>query len=412
MGVGSSRKGCGRMAFVEDRRKYEGNENRLRWRARYRASDGREHSRSFLRKADACLFAAEQEAAVLTGVWIDPSAGKTPLRVWAERVMASRLHLRPATRVRDVTYLDNHVLDAFGDRPIGHISREEVQAWIKFLAETKGLAPRTIRECYRVLASLMREAVDSKLIAESPCRRIALPRIPNTEKRFLSAMEVSRLAGCIDPRFGAFVYVGSYLGLRWGELAGLKRVNVNLGARRARVVGSLERAGHGFRYVEETKTSATRRTLSLPDFLVRILSDHLAFVPDSEFVFPAPTGGCLNYHSWKSRFWNPAVQKAGLSPFTPHGMRHTCVALLIDQGAHPLEIQRYIGHADIRTTMNTYGHLFPNHDDALARALDGAFRECPAAPARPRVSCDSAQQTNGHVRRALLPGTLTHNEGG
>ncbi len=155
--------------------------------------------------------------------------------------MASRLHLRPATRVRDVAYLDNHVLDAFGDRPIGRISKEEVQAWIQFLVDGKGLAPRTVRECYRVLASMMREAVDSKLLAESPCRRIALPRIPNNEKRFLSAMEVSRLADCIDPRYRAFVYAGSYLGLRWGELAGLKRINLDLGTRRVRVVGSLER---------------------------------------------------------------------------------------------------------------------------------------------------------------------------
>ncbi len=48
-----------RMAFVEDRWKYGGNENRRRWRARYRAPDGRERSKSFLRKADACRFAAD-----------------------------------------------------------------------------------------------------------------------------------------------------------------------------------------------------------------------------------------------------------------------------------------------------------------------------------------------------------------
>ncbi|HYI44107.1 MAG TPA: hypothetical protein VE174_01420 [Actinomycetota bacterium] len=93
-------------------------------------------------------------------------------------------------------------------------------------------------------------------------------------------------------------------------------------------------------------------------------------------------------------------------------MRHTCVALLIDQGAHPLGIQLYIGHADIRTTMNTYGHLFPNHDDALARALDGAFRACRAAPARPRVFSEAAPETNGHPRKTLWPGTLAHKEGG
>jgi integrase len=400
------------MAFVEDRWKHDGNDSRRRWRARYRAPDGREHSHSFTRKTDARRFAAEREAAVQAGLWIDPRAGNTPLRVWAEKVMASRLQLRPATRVRDVAYLNNHVLAAFGDRAIGHISKEDVQVWVHFLGERKGLAPRTVRECYRVLASLMREAVDSKLVPESPCRRIALPRIPNTEKRFLSAMQVAHLAECIDPRFRAFVYAGCYLGLRWGELAGLKRINLDLGARRTRVVGSLERSNSGFRYVEETKTAATRRTLSLPGFLVTILSEHLAVVADSEFVFPAPHGGCLNYHSWRTRFWNPAVKGASLWPFNPHEMRHTCVALLIDQGAHPLAIQRYIGHSDIRTTMNTYGHLFPNHDEAIAHALDVAFGTRVAAPARPRVSSDIIKVTGRQERKGLWPGTLAHNAGG
>jgi hypothetical protein len=93
-------------------------------------------------------------------------------------------------------------------------------------------------------------------------------------------------------------------------------------------------------------------------------------------------------------------------------MRHTCVALLIDQGAHPLAIQRYIGHSDIRTTMNTYGHLFPNHDEAIAHALDVAFGTRVAAPARPRVSSDIIKVTGRQERKGLWPGTLAHNAGG
>jgi hypothetical protein len=111
-------------------------------------------------------------------------------------------------------------------------------------------------------------------------------------------------------------------------------------------------------------------------------------------------------------FLDPDVRKAGLWPFNPHGMRHTCVALLIDQGAHPLGIQRYVGHADIRTTMNTYGHLFPNYDDELAHALDGAFRNRLAARARPHVSSESARETNGRAEKALLPGRLLVTKGG
>jgi integrase len=141
----------------------------------------------------------------------------------------------------------------------------------------------------------MREAVDARLINESPCRRVTLPRIEHQERRFLTAEEVETLAASLiaqaqvreairpdrrsrqepDP-YSVLVYVGCYLGLRWGELAGLKRSHVHLLKRQLRVVGSLERLKGGFRYVEETKTVNSRRTIPIPAFLAEMLALHLA----------------------------------------------------------------------------------------------------------------------------------------
>lgn len=58
-----------------------------------------------------------------------------------------------------------------------------------------------------------------------------------------------------------------------------------------------------------------------------------------------------------------------------HDLRHTCAALLIAAGRHPLEIKTRLGHASITTTMDRYGHLFPSAEGALAGALDVAFNE-------------------------------------
>jgi len=140
--------------------------------------------------------------------------------------------------------------------------------------------------------------------------------------------------------------------------------------RQVRVVGSLERVGNGFRYVEETKTVSGRRMVPVPAFLVDELAHHLADAPESAFVFPAPKGGHLFYQSWRHRFWNPAATRAGFEGFTPHELRHTTAALMIDQGANPLTVQRRLGHKDIRTTLQLYGHLFPEQDDMLTGRLD------------------------------------------
>jgi integrase len=139
--------------------------------------------------------------------------------------------------------------------------------------------------CYQILKSILDGAVASRLIAESPCTRIALPRVPNTENLYLTAEEVERLAAVIDPHFRALVYSAVYLGCRWGELVGLKRDRLDLLRRQVRIVGSLEEI-HGVpRYVEETKSSASRRMLTIPAFLAEILAEHLG-----ELNLPPPTG--------------------------------------------------------------------------------------------------------------------------
>jgi integrase len=56
-----------------------------------------------------------------------------------------------------------------------------------------------------------------------------------------------------------------------------------------------------------------------------------------------------------------------------HDLRHTCASLLIAAEAHPKAIQEHLGHKDIQTTFNVYGHLLPSAQKALAAALDTVF---------------------------------------
>ncbi len=57
-----------------------------------------------------------------------------------------------------------------------------------------------------------------------------------------------------------------------------------------------------------------------------------------------------------------------------HDLRHACAANLIRQGQSPKAIQLYLGHSDIRTTMNIYGRLFEGDDDALAAGMEAAIQ--------------------------------------
>lgn len=343
-----------------------------KFQVRWRDPLGVQRSKVFDRRTDARAFSVKVESDKQRGTYVNPADARTPFGEWVEDWFGGKLNLRSATRARDESLLRNHVLPTFGRVPIGQITPQMVQSWMVDLAGQR--KPRTVRECYRLLSSALKAAVGANLISHSPCSApTGLPRVERKKERFLSPAQVHSLALAIDTAYRALVYTAAYLGCRWGELAGLKRENLDLLRGQVRIVGSLERVGGTVRYVEDTKTSAGRRTITIPKFLIEILADHLAYAPTSEFVFTGPDGGLLRESNFRKRQWKPAVERAGLEPLTFHDLRHTCAAILIEQGAHPLEIQRRLGHADIRTTMNVYGHLFPNLDERLTARLDDVF---------------------------------------
>jgi len=348
------------------------------YQARYRDPSGKQRGKSFRRKADALRFLAEVETDKGRGQWIDPRHSATLFGEWAEQWMGARLHLRASSRNRDETYLRLHVLPAFERQAIGRIQPTDVQRWVVELAG-KGLAPRTVRECYRILNSALTAAATSRLIADTPCRGISLPRVEHDEQRFLSAEEVERLAQSTNLHYAPLIYSAVYLGCRWGELAGLRRDRLNLLRRNVVIAGTLEEVQGKVRYVDETKTKAGRRTLVLPRFLVDVLARHLETAPPSEFVFTTLSGGLLHRGAFRKRTWLPAVHRAGLEPLRFHDLRHTCASLLIANGAHVKEIQARLGHSSVTTTLDRYGHLLPNLDEELAQRLDETYLSASAA---------------------------------
>jgi hypothetical protein len=66
--------------------------------------------------------------------------------------------------------------------------------------------------------------------------------------------------------------------------------------------------------------------------------------------------------------WTLPATKHGLRF---HDLRHTCASLSLAVAPNPYAVMKRLGHEDIKTTINTYGHLFPDVDAALARELDG-----------------------------------------
>lgn len=359
------------------------------WQVRYRDPSGRERARSFRRKTDAEKFSVTVESDKIRGMWADPRLAKITVGEWLPTWQASRVHLRPSTRALSESLLRNHVLRYFGDRRLGSVTPTDVQGFVAHL-EDKGLATSTVRQCYHLVAGLFSSALDSDIIVRSPCRGINLPEHSKTEMRFLTAEEVSDLAGVIDEPYRALVLTAAYAGCRFGELAGLRTHRLDLLRRTLTIAESLSEVS-GQVMLAPPKTAAARRQVALPKFLAEELEGHLADWPpsDDRFVFSAPQGGPLLRRNFRRRVWLPAVRESVGEPMRFHDLRHTHAAMLIAQGEHPKVIQNRLGHSSIKVTLDTYGHLFEGLDVAAAERLDTVFGlspvEVPSSSGRDRI---------------------------
>ena len=309
------------------------------------------------------------------GQWVDPALGTTRLSVWVEEFLRTAHDIDESTRATYERDLRRYVLPRLGEIPMCRIRKIDVRSWINEELAA-GLASSSVHRHFRTLRRVLNVAVEHELLARSPCAGLSGPKVETTERRFLTAGEVQHLAEEITPQFRTLVFAAAYTGMRWGELIGLRRAGVDLAAPAVTVVEQLVIVDG--RWVCKTpKTTAGRRRITLPGFLVDLLGAQLeerAGPGPDGLVFPNRVGNPINPSSFNGNHWKPAKERAGIEGVRFHDLRHTAVAMAIAEGAHPKTIQARMGHASVQITLDRYGHLFPELDQAVAEGLDRTFR--------------------------------------
>jgi integrase len=123
------------------------------------------------------------------------------------------------------------------------------------------------------------------------------------------------------------------------------------------------------------KTARSKRTITLPANVVDILQP----LPSrGTLLFRTPQGHPIRHSNFYNRVWKPACLAAGFDPVPGlHALRHSHVAWLIAEGVGLPVIQARLGHENITTTIDTYGHLLPDLQVAAAAAADAVFGALP-----------------------------------
>lgn len=197
------------------------------------------------------------------------------------------------------------------------------------------------------------------------------------ERPTLTIAQVYALADATDQRYRALVLLAMFTSLRWSELGGLRRCDIDLGARTVRVTRQLaEVRGGGFAF-GPPKSRAGKRVVTIPEVIIPVVQWHLtcfAEQGDEGLIFTSPAGKPLHHSNFRRRVWLPALQAAGLPATHFHDLRHTGNTLAASAGATLRELMDRMGHDSQRAAI-VYLHGSDERRHQIADTLSKLTRD-------------------------------------
>jgi integrase len=246
----------------------------------------------------------EKRLEMRRGTWRGRQRGRLPFNHWADEWWSdwsADPHRSPNTLVMAESRLRNHVCPFFGDRPIERIGPADVRRWQTQLAGRVGYD--TVTQCRSLVRRIFEYATDEGAIEANPVRKVPPPKrradpdvvFAEVKRRALTPEEAGRLLAGFPLFWWDHVTTLLGTGLRFGELAGLRRRRVHLN----RSVPILEvgptryqagRFGSGFK--PRPKSDASIRPVPLAPLVVEAIRRQLPSGSDPEaLVFTGPGGG-------------------------------------------------------------------------------------------------------------------------
>lgn len=351
-------------------KRYVGAGGQETWRVRYRLR-GHSSSKTFANERSARAFGEmvdrwgpEQALEFIK----EPTTTRTKSGTVADCVerYAALRSPKTAKHYRDQARL--HINPALGTVPIAKLTPETVQLWINSLS----MSASTVRLVHSILSGSLVLAVARREIPSNPAAKksksnptgIRLPRTrPVVEPIFLTHDEYRMVLKANREHYQPLIEFLAGTGCRIGEALALTPSDVNMKTGKVKFNKTFSRDETGHYAIRPSKTESSEREIAVPR---RILEQLDLSHPT---VFTNRKGQPLIAHQFRAS-WTLAVRNSGLPEHRQpriHDLRHTHASWLLDAGVSLHAIKNRLGHSDIMTTLQIYGHAA---EDSESRILD------------------------------------------
>lgn len=278
-------------------------------------------------------------------------------------------HLSEST-VKEYKFdLKNHINRSLGNMELQKIKRSDVQQFINNMSES--LSPKTVKNIYHILASILKNAERDELINKSPAQNISLPKLKTKERLPLEIDQMYKLLEISkNTRYEEVIEFLLLTGLRIGELIGLKRDCIDL---ENKIIIIKRQYSDKLNKLTLPKHSKIRE-VPLPKRAIEILENYLSLNGDLVFIQRSGKG---KGNKLNQRAFNRELKRLGSligrSDLSAHILRHTYGTILLEAGISPKVIQSNLGHFTSDFTLKVYTHATEKGKNLSAEILDKIF---------------------------------------
>jgi integrase len=272
--------------------------------------------------------------------------------------------------IRNKGYMiDKYIMPYLGDKQMNKIQPTDIIKWQSIIQEM-GFKPTYQRMVNNQLVAVFNHAERIYGLQPNPCKRVKKLGKSDADKlSFWTKSDFDKFISVIDKDKNSMYHlmfqILFWTGCREGELLALTTDDFDLEHNVVNIDKTYFRS-EGKDFITEPKTESSVRKITIPQFL----TDEIKAYISKLYKYPK------DYRLFD--ITDRAVQKAmkkyigisGVTDIRVHDLRHSHVAMLINEGVQPLLIKERLGHRDIRITLNTYGHLYPSQQEALAEMLN------------------------------------------
>lgn len=276
--------------------------------------------------------------------------------------------LKPRTRALYLSLLARVILPAIGVKPLWAIRPDDVA---RFYESLDPRHPTQRAHAYALLRTVMGQAVTEGVIHTSPCQVRGAGRTTRLRRiEVATPDELLRIAAAMPDRLQLLVLLGAWCGLRYGELAELRRSDVDLERGLVVVSRAVVRVG-GVDVVGSPKSHAGERVVAIPPHLWPAVQAHLdehTAQGEDALLFPRPGTNRHLIHTEVTKLYIKARAAAGRSDLRLHDLRHTGATMAAQTGATLAELMGRLGHSTPQAAMR-YQHAAQGRDAQIAAAL-------------------------------------------